>query len=36
MLLCAFGSLISAIIVGYLSSSVSASFSMIVRKKIVW
>ena len=35
MLLCAFGSLISAIIVGYLSSSVSTNFSMIV-KKIAW
>lgn len=35
MLLCAFGSLISAIIVCYLSSSVSTNFSMIV-KKIAW
>ena len=34
MLLCAFGSLIFAIIVGYLSSSVSANFSMNVRKKL--
>lgn len=32
MLLCAFGSLISAIIVCYLSSSVSTNFSMIVKK----
>lgn len=34
MLSCALGSLISAIIVGYLASNISASFSMRVRKKI--
>ena len=34
MLLCAFGSLVSAIIVGYLASGVSASFSLNIRKKI--
>ena len=34
MLLCAFGSLISAIIVGYLISNVAASFSMRTRKKL--
>lgn len=34
MLACALGSLISAIIVGYLASNISASFSMRVRKKI--
>lgn len=34
MTLCAFGSLISAIIVGYLSANISATFSMNVRKKI--
>ena len=34
MLLCALGSLISAIIVGYLASNISASFSMKVRKKL--
>ncbi len=34
MLLCAFGSLVSAIIVGYIISRVSASFSMRVRKKL--
>ena len=34
MLACALGSLISAVIVGYLASNISASFSMKVRKKI--
>ena len=34
MLLCAFGSLLSAICVGYMSSLLSASFSKILRKKI--
>lgn len=34
MLACAFGSLISAVIVGYLASHVSSSFSMNLRKKI--
>lgn len=34
MLLCAFGSLISAIIVGYLASKVSASFSKDLRSRI--
>ena len=34
MLLCALGSLISAIIVGYIASNISASFSMRVRKKL--
>ena len=34
MLLCAFGSLISAIIVGYLISNLSSRFSMNLRKKI--
>lgn len=34
MLLCAFGSLVSAFIVGYLSSFVSATFSKNLRKKI--
>ncbi len=34
MLACAFGSLISAIIVGYLASHVSSNFSMNLRKKI--
>ena len=34
MLLCAFGSLISTIIVGYLIASVSASFSFNTRKKL--
>ncbi len=34
MLLCAFGSLLSAILVGYISSNVSASFSKIIRKKL--
>ena len=34
MLLCAFGSLVSAIIVGYLASNISASFSMKIRKKL--
>lgn len=34
MMLCALGSLISAIIVGYLASNISASFSMKVRKKL--
>lgn len=32
MLLCAFGSLVSAIIVGYLISNIAASFSMRTRK----
>jgi len=34
MLLCAFGSLIAAIFVGYLVSHISSSFSMKVRKKL--
>ncbi len=34
MLACAFGSLALAIFVGYLASNISASFSMIVRKKL--
>jgi len=34
MLLCAFGSLLSAILVGYISSNVSASFSKNIRKKL--
>ena len=34
MLLCAFGSMISAIIIGYLSSRLSASFSLSLREKI--
>ena len=34
MLLCAFGSLISTIIVGYLVANVAASFSLITRKKL--
>jgi ATP-binding cassette subfamily B protein len=34
MLACALGSLISAIIVGFLASNLSARFSMIVRKKL--
>ena len=34
MLLCAFGSLLSAICVGYMSSLLSANFSKILRKKI--
>lgn len=34
MLLCALGSLISAIIVGYLASKIAATFSMKVRKKL--
>lgn len=34
MLLCAFGSLLSAVLVGYISSNVSASFSKIIRKKL--
>mgnify|MGYP004529874639 CR=1 FL=1 len=34
MLLCAFGSLVSAIIVGYLISNISATFSMNTRKKL--
>ncbi len=34
MLACAFGSLVSAIIVGYLAANISASFSMKVRKKL--
>ncbi len=34
MLACAFGSLISAVIVGYIVSGISASFSMKVRKKL--
>ena len=34
MLACAFGSLISAIIVGYFVSSISSSFSMRLRKKL--
>ena len=34
MLLCAFGSLLSAILVGYFSSNLSANFSLNLRKKI--
>ena len=34
MLACAFGSLVSAIIVGYIASGISATFSMKVRKKL--
>ncbi len=34
MLACAFGSLISAVIVGYLTSNVSATFSMQLRKRL--
>ena len=34
MMLCAGGSLISAIIVGYLASLISATFSMNIRKKV--
>ncbi len=34
MLLCAFGSMISAIIIGYFSSSLSASFSLKLREKV--
>ena len=34
MLLCAFGSMISAIIIGYLSSGLSASFSLKLREKV--
>lgn len=34
MLSCALGSLVSAVIVGYLASNISATFSMKVRKKI--
>ena len=34
MLACAFGSLLAAIVVGYLVSKVSATFSMIIRKKV--
>ena len=34
MLLCAFGSLISAIIIGYFTSYLSSSFSLTLRKKI--
>ena len=34
MLLCAFGSLVSAIIVGYLISNIAASFSMRTRKRL--
>lgn len=34
MLLCAFGSLTTAIIVGYVATKLSSSFSMIIRKKI--
>lgn len=34
MLLCAFGSLLSAVVVGYLASSISANFSLNLRKKI--
>lgn len=34
MLLCAFGSLVSSIIVGYFVSNIAASFSMRVRKKL--
>ena len=34
MLLCAFGSLVSAIIVGYLAANISSNFSMIIKGKI--
>ena len=34
MTACAFGSLISAIVIGYIASNISATFSMNVRKKI--
>ena len=34
MLLCAFGSLIAAIVTGYLTANISANFSFIVREKI--
>ena len=34
MMLCAFGSLISTIVVGYLASHLSASFSRLIREKI--
>lgn len=34
MLACAFGSLVSAIVVGYLAANISASFSKTVRKKV--
>ena len=34
MLLCAFGSLLSAVLVGYISSNVSASFSKTIRNKL--
>ena len=34
MMLCAFGSLISTVIVGYLVASIAASFSLITRKKL--
>ena len=34
MLLCAFGSMISAIMIGYLSSGLSASFSLKLREKV--
>ena len=34
MLSCAFGSLISAVIVGYLAANISASFSKTIRKKV--
>ena len=34
MLLCSFGSLFSAIVVGYLAANISASFSMNTRKKL--
>ncbi|MBR2659435.1 ABC transporter ATP-binding protein [Candidatus Saccharibacteria bacterium] len=34
MLACAFGSLISAVIVGYLAANISASFSKVIRKKV--
>lgn len=34
MLLCAFGSLVSSILVGYLAATISSSFSMTLRDKI--
>ena len=34
MMICAFGSLISTVIVGYLVANISASFSLITRKKL--
>ena len=34
MMLCAFGSLISTVIVGYLVANISASFSLVTRKKL--